>query len=109
MRSILLVIIFTFTPAFTLFGQNTAEIRCTVVDRTGGVLPGVALSLTHKGSNQERRQLTDSGGSYVFAFLSNGEYLLRAELSGFKTQIRDGIALQGGQRVTVDVSLEVGA
>src|SRR5215467_868766 len=92
-----------------LCGQNTAELRGTVVDQTGAVLPSVSMTLTQKNSNQERRQFTDSSGSYVFASLGNGDYSLRAEFSGFKSQVRDGITLQVGQRSQVDLSLEVGA
>ena len=94
--------------AVLAYGQNTAEIRGTAVDRTGAVLPGVSITLTNKASNQERRQLTGGGGNYVFASLPNGDYLLKAELSGFKTQIRDGITLQVGQRVNIDLLLQVG-
>src|SRR5262245_24637721 len=63
--------------------------------------------LTNKGSNQERRQITDSSGSYVFASLPNGDYVLKVELPGFKTQVRDGITLQVGQRINLDLSLQV--
>ena len=73
--------------------QNMAELRGTVTDRTGAVLPDVAITLTHKGSNQERRQTADAGGNYIFAFLPNGDYQLRAELAGFKPHIHDGITL----------------
>jgi len=31
-----------------LCGQNTAELRGTVVDQTGAVLPGVSMTLTQK-------------------------------------------------------------
>jgi hypothetical protein len=92
-----------------LYGQNTAEVRGTVIDQTGAVLPGVSVTLLQKNNNQERRQLTDSNGSYVFASLANGQYSLKAELSGFKAQVRDGITLQVGQRTNIDLSLEVGA
>ncbi len=94
--------------AVLAYGQNTAEIRGTAVDRTGAILPGVSITLTNKASNQERRQLTGGGGNYVFASLPNGDYLLKAELSGFKAQIRDGITLQVGQRVNIDLLLQVG-
>src|SRR5438876_2044653 len=92
-----------------VFAQSSAELRGTVIDPTGAVLPGVSISLLNKGSHQERRQLTDSNGNYVFASLPNGDYSLTAELSGFKAQIRDGIALQVGQRVNLDLALEVGS
>ena len=95
--------------ALPIHAQNTAEVRGAIADRTGAVLPGVAVTLTHKGSNQERRQATDGNGSYIFAALPNGEYLLKAELTGFKTGVHDGIALQGGQRINIDLLLEVGA
>ena len=107
--AILIRVLFFCLAAVPLLAQNTAELRGTVIDSTGGVLPGVAMTLINKGSGQERSQLTDSAGSYVFATLPNGEYMLRAELSGFKTQIRDGVVLQAGQHLNLDLSLSVGA
>jgi Carboxypeptidase regulatory-like domain len=104
--SLILLLCLTALPSYA---QNTAELRGVIIDRTGAVLPGVSLTLTHKTGNQERRQLTDTNGNYVFASLPNGDYLLKAEFSGFKSQIRDGITLQVGQRINVDLSLEVGA
>jgi len=91
-----------------LFAQNTAEIRGQVTDSTGAVLPGVLVTLTNKGCNQERTQTANGEGNYVFASLPNGDYVVKAVLSGFKIQIRDGISLQAGQHINVDVTLEVG-
>lgn len=96
------------TALCPLFAQNTAEIRGAVTDSTGAVLPGVSLTLTNKGSNQERHQITDVSGNYVFPSLQNGEYVLKAELSGFKMTIRDGMTLQVGQRINIDLSMQVG-
>src|SRR5215468_4153876 len=92
---LILLLCLTALPSYA---QNTAELRGAITDRTAAVLPGVSLTLTHKASNQERRQLTDANGNYVFASLPNGDYLLKAAFSGFKSQIRDGITLQVGQR-----------
>ncbi|PYS07712.1 MAG: hypothetical protein DMG15_29510 [Acidobacteria bacterium] len=100
-------VLFLCLTVFPMFAQNTAELRGTVTDATGGVLPGVSVTLINKGSGQERSQLTDPGGSYIFATLSNGGYALKAELSGFRTLIRDGIMLQGGQHLNLDLSLSV--
>src|SRR6266850_3827126 len=109
MMKLPLVVVLTCFAALPLYGQNSAELRGTVTDTTGAVLPGASITLTNRGNGQERRQLTDAGGNYVFASLPNGDYLLKAELSGFKAQNREGITLQVGQRVNVDLSLEVGA
>ncbi len=93
--------------ALPLIAQNTAELRGTVNDSTGAVLPGVSITLLNKGSGQQRLQLTDSSGNYVFASLPNGEYVLKAELSGFRTQIREGMVIQGGQHLNLDLLLDV--
>ena len=44
------------------------------------VLPGVALTITHQASGQERQLSTDSNGNYVAAALPVGEYTIRAVL-----------------------------
>src|SRR5919108_1212885 len=99
--------IIVFIATLPLVAQNTAELRGTVSDSTGGVLPGVSVTLVNKGSGQQRMQLTDSSGNYVFASLPNGEYVLKAELSGFRTQIREGIVIQAGQHLNLDLLLDV--
>lgn len=90
------------------FAQGTAEIVGTVKDASGAVLPGVTLTITHKGSSQARQQITDSSGNYVVSVLPIGEYSIRAETPNFKTQIREGIVLQVGERTRVDLTMEVG-
>ena len=89
--------------------QGTAgEIAGTVKDISEGVLPGVVLTLTHQASGQERNLTTDSSGNFVVPSLPLGQYAIKAELPGFKTQIREGIVLQVGDRVRVDVVMELG-
>ena len=87
---------------------TAAEIVGTVKDVSEAVLPGVVLTIMHPASGQERRLSTDSRGNYVAAALSVGEYTIRAELPNFKTQIRAGIVLQVGDRVRVDMVMELG-
>ncbi|MBI4460033.1 MAG: carboxypeptidase regulatory-like domain-containing protein [Acidobacteria bacterium] len=92
-----------------LLAQGTAEIVGRVKDASGAVLPGVSLTIVHKGSGQERRQTTDRSGNYVVVALPIGEYSIKAELPNFKTHIREGIVLQVGQQARVDLVMEVGA
>ncbi|HEY7680780.1 MAG TPA: carboxypeptidase-like regulatory domain-containing protein, partial [Terriglobia bacterium] len=107
MVALLVAVLFSL-PGLLLSAQNTAEIAGTVTDGTGAVLPGVTLTITHQASSQERQQVTDSRGNYVIASLPLGEYSIRAELANFKTQIREGIVLEVGDRARVDVVMEVG-
>src|SRR6266581_1663898 len=89
--------------------QNSAEIEGTVRDITGAVLPGVAITIISRGSGQERQHVSDATGRFVASTLSPGEYTIRAELVNFKTQVREGVVLQVGDRARVDLVMEVGA
>ena len=89
--------------------QNSAEIEGTVRDITGAVLPGVAITIISRGSGQERQHVSDANGRFVASTLSPGDYTIRAELLNFKTQVREGVVLQVGDRARVDLVMEVGA
>lgn len=87
----------------------TSELTGTIRDATGGVLPGVSVTITHAASGQQRQLVTDANGDYLAPSLSVGEYVIKAELADFKTQLRHGVVLQVGRQVRVDFVLEVGA
>src|SRR3954468_4239548 len=111
MRSCLVAfaILLTLFLSSRLHAQTaTGEIAGTVRDATGGVLPGVKLTIAHQGSGQERTLTTDSNGNYAVPALPIGEYSIKAELTDFKTQVRQGIVLQVGRHAQVDVVMEVG-
>jgi Carboxypeptidase regulatory-like domain/TonB dependent receptor len=91
------------------FAQTAAgELAGTVRDATGGILPGVMLTINHVGSGQERKLLSDSEGNYAVPSLPAGEYAIKAEIENFKTQIRSSVVLQVGRQTRVDLVLEVG-
>src|SRR5581483_1868983 len=84
------------------------EIIGAVSDSTGAALPGVKLTLTHQGSNEERILTSDNNGNFVAPALAPGEYTIKGELPNFKTQIRRGVTLQVGRQERVDLVMEVG-
>jgi hypothetical protein len=86
----------------------TGEIAGTVKDSTGAVLPSVKLTIVRESDRQERVTTTDGTGNFVVPALLSGRYTLRAELSGFKTQVRSGVVLNVGRQEQVGFVLEVG-
>jgi len=111
LASVLLLFVFVrgLCPGALASAQTaTAEITGTVKDSSGGVVPGVKLTITRQSSGQERQSISDSSGNYVAPSLAIGEYTIKAELEGFKTQIRQGIALQVGQQARVDLTMDPG-
>lgn len=93
----------------TVFGQaHRAIVLGRVVDQSGGVIPGVEVKVIHKATNTKRQTVTNDNGNYEVPGLFPGIYRIEAGLPGFKTSVVDDVPVASGQRVPVDVKLEVG-
>src|SRR6266545_5473709 len=91
-------------------GQATnGAIEGTVTDESGGVLPGVVVTVTNVDTGETRSVVTNDRGVYRAPLLPLGAYRLSAELQGFKKHDQTGISLSAGQVAVVDVKLAVGA
>lgn len=88
---------------------TTGEIRGTVRDSSGGVLPGVTVTAVNVNTGLKRSEVTDASGGYVFPNLPIGRYTISAELEGFRRTERTGFDLVADGRITADFSLGIGA
>jgi len=77
----------------------------TVRDATGGVLPGANLVLTNVETGVERTSVTNEIGRYRIPAVPAGAYALKVSMDGFATMQRDGLTLEVGQVLRVDVTL----
>ncbi len=80
-----------------------------ITDSSGAVLPGVTVTLSNVGTGVERVIHTDSAGDYVAPSLVAGSYSVRAEISGFKPEVRRGVVVRTDAPTRVDFALGVGA
>lgn len=110
-RVFLLLTIATLVLSLPVWAQEATkgEIRGTVKDEIGGVLPGVTVTATHTQTGETRTTVTTESGSYRLPALTLGAQVITAELSGFATMRREGVTLGLGQVLVVDFSLQVGA
>jgi hypothetical protein len=95
----------------SVFAQSQAMnglIEGTVKDSSGGVLPGVSVTVTNVSTGESKTYSTDATGNFRAPLLSLGAYKVRIELSGFKTYERAGFNLSAGQSVVVNAVLETG-
>src|SRR5689334_4607904 len=88
---------------------TTGRISGTVADASGGVLPGVSVTVVNDATALARTTTTDGQGAYVFVDLPVGTYTVKTELAGFKSAVRTGNTLNADGRVTVDFKLDVGS
>jgi len=96
------------STAIASFAQGEAAIQGTVSDTSGGAIPGAAIRAKNLETGAERNLVTDDAGHYDAAGLPVGRYELRAEKTGFRSEVKTGISIVVGQRETVDLVLQVG-
>ena len=70
--------------------------------------PRGTVTLTNEGTNDERKQTTDTAGDYRFSGILAGTYRVSVELAGFKGRITRGITVNMSEVKRVDATLEVG-
>jgi outer membrane receptor protein involved in Fe transport len=88
---------------------TTATLYGVVRDTSGGILPGVNVTVTHEGTTLTRETVTDERGEFALPGLPAGPYAIKIELSGFKTYTSSGLKLATNQEVRQTYVLEVGA
>src|SRR4051812_18383675 len=79
-----------------------------VVSDTGGIVPGVTVTLVNEANGASRDAVSNDRGLYDFTAVPPGTYTVKAELTGFKTFENKGIRVGTQQFVTLDIKLDVG-
>jgi hypothetical protein len=105
LRSFLVFLVLFPTLVFAQSQATTGVIEGTVSDATGGVLPGVTVTLRNVSTNYEQVQVTDGSGRFRGVLLPLGPYEVKAVLEGFAQQVLRGIDLGVGQTRTVEIRL----
>src|SRR5215475_6110370 len=67
------------------------SISGTIKDNTGGVLPGVTVTITSLERKTTDEVVSNESGFYMKDRLLPGAYEVKAELSGFKAAIFNGV------------------
>jgi hypothetical protein len=87
-----------------------ASIEGRVVDETGAAMPGVTVTATSPALQVGQAvRVSGPDGAYRITDLPIGEYRLTFELTGFRTMVRDGVALTAGFVGRVDATMNVGS
>src|SRR5947199_7546134 len=75
----------------------TGNIRGTVSDSSGGVLPNCSVTITHTDTGLIRRVSTNEQGDFNAPSMPVGEYRIAAAATGFQTKVLSGVTLQVDQ------------
>ncbi len=104
-RAILLL----FSAGLALFGQSTTQsIQGLVTDNSGAVAPGAKITITNVATGVSRTVETNNTGNYSFQLVEFGDYEIRCEMQGFKTEAVRGVRVETAAQVRHNFVLQVG-
>jgi hypothetical protein len=84
------------------------SIAGTAVDSSGGVLPGVTVTLSNPGTiGGNQVVVTDERGMYQFPRLVPGRYAVRGELTGFRTTAVENVTVNAQATSRADLTMQV--
>ena len=106
-RLLVVLLLVTVSVSVVRAGQSgPAPLSGTIYDVTGGVMPGVEVTLVD--ANQIRRTATSAAsGRFEFPSVAPGKYVLEARLPGFRT-LRHEVELRNARDWRRAVTLQVG-
>jgi hypothetical protein len=85
--------------------SSSADLTGTVSDSSKSPIGGASVTATNIATGLARTGLTDASGVYRIPLLPPGEYEVKIEVNGFKTQIKKGITLTVGQILTLNFEI----
>ncbi len=85
--------------------NEQAQMRGTVSDSSGAVIPQARVTLTDIGTNVSQKAVSNDHGLYVFTALPASNYRMLIEAPGFGTVEKPGIVLVVNQQTTLNVTL----
>lgn len=89
-------------------GGSTSSIAGTVVDASGGAIPGASIEAKNIGTGAVLTAVSGSTGAFTIASVATGTYTVTVTLQGFKTAVLNGVVVTGGGPASVKAVLEVG-
>jgi hypothetical protein len=101
----LLALCLTALAAPAAAQSHTGRIDITVSDATGGVLPGVTVTVA---GPQDATAITDEKGEAHFLNLAPGTYVVTARIDGFNEYVNRSVPVAAGAGVPLKVAMTVG-
>jgi len=87
---------------------TSGSISVTVVDQSGGFVPGAQLELKDLSTNVVVRAETQNNGTYTFPSLNFGTYSLTVSKQGFESQTFASVQVQTSRVTDIKSTLQIG-
>ncbi len=108
-KSSLLVICLMACASAVVFAQEfRGSIAGRVTEGSGAVVANAQVTATNVATNASTNSTTNESGAYAVLFLTPGQYSVAVEAKGFKKSLHQNIEVRVGDKLELDVLLEVG-
>jgi hypothetical protein len=108
MKHVICLALFMFGTTAAAAQDFRGAITGRITDNSNAVLPGTTITATNVATNVATTTTANADGVYNLLYLPPGKYIVAIELQGFKKQVREGIEVRVGDRLTIDARLDVG-
>ncbi|PYQ84393.1 MAG: hypothetical protein DMG02_31315 [Acidobacteria bacterium] len=89
--------------------SNLGAITGIVTDPQNAIVPDATVTATKVATGLRTSTKSNSTGVYLLTSLPLGTYTVSVEHAGFSKYVREGISVDAGQRLGLDIALTVGA
>src|SRR5574341_652548 len=79
-----------------------------VTDNSGAAVANASVTVTNAATNTSTATTTNEGGTYTVLYLTPGSYNVLIEARGFKKANRQNVEVRVGDKLALDVQLQVG-
>ena len=79
-----------------------------VTDPSGALVADAKVTITEDATKQSLSLTTDDNGNYIRPLLKPGVYTVEVEMVGFKKSAQKNVQINSGDRVQVNITLQVG-
>ena len=108
LRTAVVLALLAITVAVAAAQAPFATVAGSVVDSTGGLIPGATLTISSTQSQTRHEVKTDATGHFELVGLPGGEYQLETKYMGFAT-LRETLTLSPGQLMSKPIALQLGS
>lgn len=103
-----IIAIMALCSAVSMAQVSTGSLAGTVVDSANAAVPAAKVTATNTQISSVTETVSSESGLYVFNGLAPGTYNITVEKQGFKKVSRTNVEIRVGQRIDMDLKLEVG-
>jgi Carboxypeptidase regulatory-like domain/TonB dependent receptor len=107
--NLIAVLIIACGAAIGLAQEFRGSITGRVVDNSGAAVANAAVTVTNTATNVSSSTTTNENGDYTALYLIPGSYSVTVEATGFKKSTRQNIEIRVGDKLQIDLQLEVGS